>query len=201
MTIILVIIGVIFVSQPEFIFGGSTDKHPDSWIGYVLSFMVCIFTSFITCTTRGVKEVGPAAIMVIQGIFGCIFSLIFVAILPSSNQDPASIEQIILMIGTGLSYYVARFLITTSLTLEESTSVSVISTMEILFSLVYQIFLFGDYPNMFNVLGIVFVMSCVITITLKYKIYALIDSFMKKRRGTINEITPLFVPEKTHFEV
>lgn len=190
-TVVFVLVGVMLVSQPDFIFGSEdAGRDPLSSCGYTFSIVVCFTSALITCIIRRVKDAGSVNIMVIQGISATAF-IVFATPFMHDMRDPQNTTDACLLVGTGLCYFVARYMVTWSLTLEPSMTVSVLLTTEILFSLLYQVCLFHVYPNFLNVVGIAFVISSIVTLTLKYQIYQAIDKWRKK--SAAGETNPLLV--------
>lgn len=185
--VLVVMTGVVFVCQPEFIFGFSAmyADNPFIWFGYLMGITTGLLYGLTSCIIRRTKAAGSTNILVLQAVPGVILCLIIGTILADRN-DP-NLQQLLVLAGSTICTGMARACLTASLTYEESAIVSLIMTFEILFSLVYEVSVFNSIPNALALSGACLVMFGVSVISLKDKIMSSITKCLANSRMIIIE--------------
>ncbi len=148
--LLVCIVGVLFVIQPEFIFNV---ERLD-----VLSVIVGLFGALMAAlafvSVRKLRETDHAMVIIFYFSFVSIFaSAPFVV----SSYVLPSLTGWIILVGIGLSTHVAQFFLTKSLHNVETSRAMGVSYIQVLLATFWGIIIFGDFPNLLSVLGMIFV--------------------------------------------
>jgi len=154
MTIILgllvCVIGVIFVIQPEFIF----NVERLDILSVVVGLFGALMAALAFVSIRKLRQTDHTMVIIFYFSFVSIFASAPFVI--SSYVLPSTIGWIIL-IGIGISTHIAQFFLTKSLHKVETSRAMGVSYIQVLFATIWGIFIFGDLPNFLAILGMVLV--------------------------------------------
>ncbi|CAM1306382.1 Uncharacterised protein g4340 [Pycnogonum litorale] len=179
----IVMIGsVVLICEPAFLFGSSSPPAEQNRImlGELYAIISAVCAAFSTCVIRKIRFSGATFILFWQGIVTVIVCLP-IGLLLRQKSDPVSRQAWVSLICAGLGETFYRTFLTVALMIDESTIVVSIQTVEILFSLIYEITLFDTNPSWFDLIGAVSVMAGVIALAFK-------DSIVSRQQ--INADTP-----------
>jgi len=154
MTIILgllvCVVGVIFVIQPEFIF----NVERLDILSVVVGLFGALMAALAFVSIRKLRQTDHTMVIIFYFSFVSIFASAPFVI--SSYVLPSTIGWIIL-IGIGISTHIAQFFLTKSLHKVETSRAMGVSYIQVLFATIWGIFIFGDLPNFLAILGMVLV--------------------------------------------
>lgn len=177
--VLLVVVGVIFVSQPTFIFGipdvDGVQGLSMAWQGYLLAILACIGSALTLCILRKVRFSDMFYILFMQSLVVITCSLIL-GIIIKDTHDPVTLKDWVFLLGATLSDLISRACTTLSVQYEETNILVVVQTTEIIFSLMYQLIWFRIYPTSMGMVGVVTIVISVIIMSLKHKVYAALNA-------------------------
>ena len=148
--LLVCIVGVLFVIQPEFIFNVERLDVLSVIVGLIGALMAAL--AFVS--VRKLRETDHAMVIIFYFSFVSIFaSAPFVV----SSYVLPSLTGWIILVGIGLSTHVAQFFLTKSLHNVETSRAMGVSYIQVLLATFWGIIIFGDFPNLLSVLGMIFV--------------------------------------------
>ena len=147
---LICILGVIFVIQPEFIFNVQRLHLPSVAVGLLGAVLAAL--AFVS--VRKLRETDHALVIIFYFSFVSALSAVpFVAI---HYAIPSPTEWLVL-IGIGISTHTAQIFLTRSLHREQTSRAMGVSYVQILFAVVWGVVIFGDYPNLLSLIGMILV--------------------------------------------
>jgi drug/metabolite transporter (DMT)-like permease len=165
---IIMLVAVVFIAQPPFIFGAKSmkpgEKHEDSttrlWAS-VSGLVGSIFHASVHIALRRLKDVHFATILFTYSIWGMLQSGIFTYIAGawSIPKDPICWAYIV---GVGGFSVCALSCLTIALKTENAGAVSVLRSSDLLFAFIWEMIFLNQYPNVWTIIGATLVMICVI---------------------------------------
>lgn len=169
--IIVTLLGVLFVCQPTFLFdtAPNTGHLSNSWIGYLCAMVTSIFAGLVMVLIRKVHGTATPGILIIQGLIVMAVSLP-VNVFTTNVFDPSNGSEWLYLFGAAIVSSSARGFLTLALSYEKATIVAPLMTLEILFTLIFQITLYNIYPTAIGIVGTILVVCSVIAISVKSKI-------------------------------
>ncbi|MCY4232746.1 MAG: DMT family transporter [Bacteroidetes bacterium] len=150
--LLVCVVGVLFVIQPEFIFNVGRLDIPSVFVGLLGALMAAL--AFVS--VRKLRETDHAMVIIFYFSFVSIFASAPFVI--SSYVIPSVIGWIIL-IGIGISTHIAQFFLTKSLHKVETSRAMGVSYIQVLFATGWGILIFGDIPNSLSILGMALVVA------------------------------------------
>ncbi|KAJ8679875.1 hypothetical protein QAD02_015662 [Eretmocerus hayati] len=178
------VLGVILIAQPPFIFEMQEDTLYDA-TGYTCAVFATIFTAMNIVVMRKCLEIHYSVVVLNLSVWSLISAIIFLIILPTDNPamdfrdklfipcDFITLSMIMLVAVTGL---LGQILIANSLKIESAGKVSVTRSLDIILAYVIQIYFFEEVPTMTSIIGALLILSSVVTIGFEKHIYSLWDS-------------------------
>jgi len=161
---IMSITGVIFVAQPEFIFGTSTTARALDPIG--VTFGLCAAISAGAAYTC-VRVLGTTAKMpwynvcLAQGLGQVIFSIPFMFLFPENHYYPTFME-IIVIISTGFLGSWSQIAMTVGMQREKSATATGMRMSDVFFGFIWQVLFTNDsHISGFSILGAILVMGSI----------------------------------------
>lgn len=169
-TIILSLIGIVFITRPFTIFGDSVpslvdeeidfDKDYNAW-GPVAAFASTMFGANAYVTLRALKGLHFSVIMMNFGAFALIYTTcvtwsIGAFCWPNCDSDRWMVAVL------GLFSFLGQVLLTISLQLEQAGPVAIARSADIVFAFIWQILFFNEVPNSYSIIGALLVTSSVI---------------------------------------
>ena len=152
------IVGVICVVQPEFIFSGvANEQHlPSVAVGLLGALLAAL--AFVS--VRKLRRTDHASVIVFYFSFVSTFACI-----PFVVADVAapSLVEFLMLIGIGFATHFAQIFLTRSLHRVQTSKAMGLSYVQILFAAGWGILIFGDYPNVLSVIGMILVAAGSIT--------------------------------------
>jgi drug/metabolite transporter (DMT)-like permease len=152
------IVGVICVVQPEFIFSGTANEQhlPSVAVGLLGALLAAL--AFVS--VRKLRRTDHASVIVFYFSFVSTFACIpFIAI----DIAVPSLVDFLMLIGIGVATHIAQVFLTRSLHRVQTSKAMGISYVQVLFAAGWGILIFGDYPNVLSVAGMVLVAAGSIT--------------------------------------
>ena len=148
--LLLCLVGVLCVIQPEFIFSVQRLHLPSVIVGLLGAFLAAL--AFVS--VRKLRETDHALVIIFY--FSFISVLASVPIVVVHHAVPSPIEWLFL-IGIGISTHIAQIYLTRSLHREQTSRAMGVSYVQILFAVGWGILIFGDYPNILSLIGMILV--------------------------------------------
>lgn len=146
------ILGVIFVIQPEFIFSVQRLHLPSVAIGLLGAILAAL--AFVS--VRKLRETDHALVIIFYFSFVSALSAVpFVAI----HHAIPSLTEWLVLIGIGVCTHTAQIFLTRSLHREQTSRAMGVSYVQVLFAVVWGIIIFGDYPNLLSLIGMILVVG------------------------------------------
>lgn len=192
-----VFVGVVFICQPAFLFGITTSQviSTESWKGYLLGILNFILAGNANCIVRWLKDRSTAVILVMQTITVLPLYLLYDFVTNSANDPQTSTEWFELSVAVFFSSS-ARIFATVALKYEQAHIVSAVMSLEIVFSTIFQVGMFGIYPNALGYIGALFVMLGIVGIALTSKIQTFFKRFRMYFARNTEEYETLVVAAK-----
>ena len=193
---ILLLIGTVFVIQPEFLFSTSQDNHkphfwffglqldPDAhdgmyYIGVGLALGSAITDGFLNVAISYCQEVESLVLLWWTAFSSLIVSLLSFTFDPNARMLSPDIVNIpstewtayFMMAFSGMAAY---FCMTKSLQMIDPTIVAFIRSLEIILAYIVQFAIIGDIPNTLSLIGASIVLLCVTAMTLQTFLISLV---------------------------
>ncbi|KAK9499071.1 hypothetical protein O3M35_003584 [Rhynocoris fuscipes] len=169
LTICLTLTGVLLITRPMSIFGSSvpslgSEDHisTDLW-GGISAFSATLFGANAYILLRVLKGLHFSVIMINFGTFALIETLCISWFLGVLCLPQCGLERL-LILALGIFSFGGQILLTISLQLEQAGPVSIARSADIVFAFIWQVLFFKEVPNIYSILGAIFVTSSVILI-------------------------------------
>ncbi|PIK37877.1 putative solute carrier family 35 member G1 [Apostichopus japonicus] len=161
--VMVVIAGVVLISQPQFIFRGRIDNDVDDVTNFTatLAAVGCCLSlamTYVINRKMGLLKVHSFVIVFYYIIFASV-GLGVVTTIFRSWSIPACGTVRYAFIAMALSAFIAQTLMTYSLSITNSFVVSIVHSNEIIFAYFWEFFLFRVSPEILSLLGVVLVMT------------------------------------------
>lgn len=172
LTICLTLTGVLLITRPISIFGTSVPSlgseenvSTDIW-GGVAAFSATLFGANAYILLRVLKGLHFSVIMINFGMFALLETLFVSWSLGVLCLPQCGVERL-LIVALGIFSFSGQILLTISLQLEQAGPVSIARSADIVFAFIWQVLFFKEVPNIYSILGAIFVTSSVILIGLR----------------------------------
>ena len=166
-TCCLTIVGVGFISKPEFIFGKQTDIHyPYLLFGKILA-MVAAITSSITLINLRKLKTTPAAVVV----FWFASAIVFfgsIALYVLGTFKPIDLTDMLcsgLLCAIGLMSVLEQYFLTIALQHEDATTISVTRSFNIVLAFLWEVVIFDEIVTWTSIVGAVLVSMCILLLS------------------------------------
>ena len=166
---LLCIGGVILIARPTFLFGsqGHASDSTQIWIPTLVAVVAAIGAAFATILTRKMcQEVGVRVVMFYFFLVGSILSFAASMISGFKYPDCGTYDAIYVIVAAFLGYG-GQLLATKALTMEKASVVSLVCTIGLVYSFIFQITILHDVPSGLSIGGAVLVLLCNVYIFLK----------------------------------
>lgn len=145
--ILIAFIGSLFIIKPTF----SIVSLFPSAIGLLGGLTAgAAYTCVRYLGTRG--ERGPVIVMFFSG-FSCLVTIPYLIF----AYEPIHLQQLLCLLGAGVAAACGQFGVTAAYANAPAKEISIFDYSQILFSALYSIFLFGDIPDRYSILGYVII--------------------------------------------
>lgn len=179
---IILIIGVFLVCQPEFIFHPSQlSGSLDAIFGYLEALSSAVFASIAFCLVRKLKNVDPFFMSTIQGI---IAGILVLAAGGYKMNTPNNGHDWLFTMMAGSAGGLSMLFMTISFCLDDAALVTTVFSSVVIFTLVFQQIFLNIYANYLSIFGIFVTLCGVAFLILKKKVqdyYIQIYSFVRNR--------------------
>ncbi|VEN46646.1 unnamed protein product [Callosobruchus maculatus] len=176
-SVILTLIGVIFITRPTIIFGnmvnslGDTGQRPEMW-GAVAAFSATLFGANAYVLLRALKGIHFSVIMVNFGAFALCQCLLVTVIIGALCLPPCGLDRY-LIVALAFFSFLGQILLTLALQMEQAGPVAIARSSDIVFAFMWQVLFFNEIPNKYSVGGAILVMSSVLLTGLRKWILAM----------------------------
>ena len=152
--------GVIVITQPAALFGGSASQMPPLLVAIIFVGCVCSSMAYITIRLIGPGE-DPLVVTLWFAVVGSLCSPVLAALFQGFGDGARWDARIVwLELGIGVTGFLGQILLNRGLALAPAGPATVMRYTEIVFGLVFQATLLGAPPQPLKVLGCFLVMSC-----------------------------------------
>ncbi len=152
MAVMTAFVGSLFIIKPTFT---NMDLFP-SIIGLIGGFGAgAAYTTVRHLGKRGVK--GPVIVCFFSA-FSCIFTLPSLLL----TYHPMSLKQVLFLLCAGLAAAGGQFTITAAYTFAPGKEISVYDYSQVVFTALLGFFIFGQFPDIFSILGYIIICSTAI---------------------------------------
>ncbi|KAF5286561.1 hypothetical protein FQA39_LY16244 [Lamprigera yunnana] len=179
-SVILTLIGVIFITRPPLLFsetvdalGNSTEKS-EIW-GAVAAFSATLFGATAYVLLRALKGIHFSVIMTNFGMFALVQCLLVTWIIGGLCIPPCGPDRYFI-IALALFSFGGQILLTVALQMEQAGPVAIARSSDIVFAFIWQVWFFNEVPNKFSVGGAILVMTSVILTALRKWVLSLPDN-------------------------
>ena len=161
--------GVVLIARPTFLFGSHREASGSTrvWIPTLLAVVSAIGAAFSTILTcKMCQEVGIRVVIFYFFLVGSIVSFAASMISGFKYPDCGTYDAIYVIVAAFLGYS-GQLLATKALTMEKASVVSLIRTIGLVYSFIFQITILHDVPSGLSIGGAVLVLLCNVCIFLK----------------------------------
>ena len=161
--------GVVLIARPTFLFGSHREASGSTqvWIPAILAVVGAIGAAFSTILTRKMcQEVGIRVVIFYFFLVGSIVSFAASIISGFKYPDCGTYDAIYIIVAAFIGYS-GQLLATKALTMEKASVVSLVRTIGLVYSFIFQITILDDVPSGLSIGGAVLVLLCNVCIFLK----------------------------------
>ena len=161
--------GVILIARPTFLFGsqGHASGSMHTWIPTLVAVIAAIGAAFATILTRKMcQEVGVRVVIFYFFLVGSIVSFAASMISGFKYPDCGTYDAIYVIVAAFLGYG-GQWLATKALTMEKASVVSLVRTIGLVYSFIFQITILHDVPSGLSIGGAALVLLCNVCIFYK----------------------------------
>ena len=166
---ILSIGGVVLIARPTFLFG-SQGEHSTSiqaWIPTLLAVLAALGAAVTATVTRKMsQEVGIRVVIFYFFLIGSVLTLALSMALGFKYPDCGSYDTIYIIVAAFCGFC-GQLLATKALSMEKASVVSLVRTIGIAYSFIFQITILNDAPSGLSIGGAILVLLCNVCIFLK----------------------------------
>ncbi|KAH3674300.1 hypothetical protein WICPIJ_009579, partial [Wickerhamomyces pijperi] len=164
------LVGVLLISRPSFIFGTHTGSGNDQvessdpkerLIGTLVGLVGVVGASSVYIVIRKIRGKVHSLITVQYFAISCVFiTLTALLVVPGlSFKLPRSAKQWALFFGLGISGFCMQFLLTEGIMREKASRASSMLYVQIIYSIFWEIVIWGHVPGFSSVCGIVIILG------------------------------------------
>ncbi len=148
--ILICILGVFFIIQPEFFFRVQRVHLPSVGVGILGAVLAAL--AFIS--VRKLRETDHTLVIIYYFSFvSAIAAIPFVA----THHVIPSLTEWLILIGVGVFSHTAQIFLTRSLHREQTTRAMGVSYIQVIFAVIWGILIFADFPNLLSLMGMLLV--------------------------------------------
>ncbi|XP_018570762.1 solute carrier family 35 member G1 [Anoplophora glabripennis] len=188
-SVILTLIGVIFITRPPMLFGNTIDslghngQRPEMW-GAVAAFSATLFGANAYVLLRALKGIHFSVIMTNFGCFALVQCVLVTILIGALCLPSCGIDRY-LIVALALFSFLGQILLTLALQMEQAGPVAIARSSDIVFAFIWQVLFFDEIPNKFSIGGAILVMSSVLLTGLRKWILALPQDASLRRNLSI----------------
>jgi len=160
LNVILTILGLVFIIRPPIFYGYDTDLVVDDhhYIAAMIVFASTFLQAAIYIFLRFLKGVHYSVTLFNVGSVGAVVLVAMVEILGQGACIPPCGQTRQLLLILGFMAFTAQVFLTVALQLEEANKMSILRKgWDIIFSFLFQIFIFKEFPNACSISGAILV--------------------------------------------
>lgn len=184
-SIILTLIGVVFIARPPFLFGGLDGPQRytmENLLGAASALGGTVCSANVYILLRKLKVLHYAVIMLVFSVVGMAMSYAANLAAPHSPCLPCALSDRAYLVLLGLFSFLGQLLLTKALQLEQAGPVSICRTADIVFAFVWQVAFLGETPTLLSGIGAVLVTTSVFIMGFrKWMLELPVDSGIRKR--------------------
>lgn len=163
--------GVVLIARPTFLFGSlakSSSSQQQVWFPTLLAVLgACCQACNIVVTRKVSREMPGRVVVLYSTIVGTVITLLAALISGGFKYPDCGTHDALYVIAAGVLGYSGQLIITKALSLEKAFIVSLVRTIGIAFSFVFQLTVLGVAPNGLSIGGAFLVLLCNISIFIK----------------------------------
>ena len=162
--------GVVLIGRPTFLFGslGKSSSSKQVWFPTLMAVLgACWAACSIVLTRKVSQEMSGRVVVFYSTIVGSVVTLSALLISGGFKYPDCGTHDALYIIASGVLGYSGQLIITKALSLEKASIVSLVRTIGIAFSFVFQLTVLGVAPNGLSIGGAFLVLLCNITIFVK----------------------------------
>jgi drug/metabolite transporter (DMT)-like permease len=141
------LVGVVLISRPTVIFGGTASAMPTTWVLIALSGAVCSGAAY--ATIRRLSSESSQVVVFYLPLLQVPMALPFVVM----NWRMPNLAEWVLMIGAGVATQLAQTYMTRGLQLERTARATTAGYLQIIFAAVWAVLVFGERFTWWTVAG------------------------------------------------
>ena len=171
-SVLLGLTGIVLIAQPSFIFGHNDENTKQYAIGYIycivetgcnaMSFVIIHFVS-----NRVSSDILVLSHAVGQIIFGFVYFIIYGPFIMNEIEMKPLDEwtDYLCLFGVGIVGYCAQISMTLSSKLLKPSTASIIRNTDLIFSFIWQIWLFHTIPNELTISGAILILISILVLS------------------------------------
>ena len=160
LSVLASIVGVLLVTQPGFLFGGSPHALPGMSVAIGLTGAMCSAAAYITVRKLGATE-HPA---VIVGYFSLVSIVGSIPLALPHWIWPTPMQWLVLL-GIGVSTQLGQMAITHGLRLERAGTATATAYLQIVFAAMWGVLFFAEIPDAGTVVGSLVIIGSTLALT------------------------------------
>ena len=148
LSVLASMVGVLLVTRPSFLFGGSPHALPAGSVAIGLFGAVCSSAAYIAVRKLGATE-HPSVII---GYFSVISVIVSIPVAVPGWIWPTATEWVVL-VGIGITTQLGQMALTHGLRLERAGTATATAYLQIVFAAVWGVLFFTEFPDAGTILG------------------------------------------------
>ena len=162
--------GVVLIGRPTFLFGalGKSSSSEKVWLPTILAIISAILMACSVVVIRKIsQEVGARVVVFYFSLIGSVISLSASLISGEFKYPDCGTHDTVYVIAIGVIGYSGQLIIVKALGLEKASVVSLVRTIGIAFSFIFQLIFLDVVPNGFSIGGAILILLCNVVIFIK----------------------------------
>jgi drug/metabolite transporter (DMT)-like permease len=173
--------GALFIAGPSFLFPSSSGELSEKMnnhtnynpIGYITAVLGSFFGALVITLICKAGTLGVTAIQLIfsWAVFSAIFSLLFGYVIFDKIEGqwivPPNTTSWLYILAVCIIGSIAHFLLNYAGRISPAGLSSIVRSSDILFAYVGQIWVFGEVPTIYTIVGVLFVLSSLVVVALQ----------------------------------
>lgn len=160
LSVLASIVGVLLVTQPGFLFGGSPHALPGMSVAIGLAGAICSAAAYITVRKLGATE-HPA---VIVGYFSLVSIVGSIPLALPHWIWPTPMQWLVLLV-IGVSTHLGQMAITHGLRLERAGTATATAYLQIVFAAMWGVLFFAEIPDAGTIVGSIVIVGSTLALT------------------------------------
>ncbi|XP_076801577.1 solute carrier family 35 member G1-like isoform X1 [Clavelina lepadiformis] len=182
---LLTFVGLVFVSQPSFIFGGSYEDDRESsgtrFLGIVYSLSSAVFAA--VCTVM-IRYLGPGIHFSHSLIYTSLEGLLIVLLQLSLSGKPIipCRQHLLILFLSASLMYLGQILFTLALQRERAGPIASIGTSQLVFGFLLEYLILGVGPTIYGFVGASLILVCAVSQSLESTVKTKMKSCKAQRK-------------------